>query len=151
MVANDLGAYTNHLYAQELEMKSLGITPIKEQSLTIDAVEAGPGSSMVIMSGVLTHRDPGPVLTPFFERLHNKLVDLRHRSVRVDIRELKFMNSASFKHVVSWIKANDGLPADQRYTIQFVLNPAFAWQMTSIHALRCFSNGQIVVEGEASR
>jgi hypothetical protein len=65
-------------------------------------------------------------------------------SVTVDFCGLRFMNSASFKYFVSWIKTND---ADKRrYTIRFLLNPAHHWQEVSIHALSCFSMDTITIE-----
>jgi hypothetical protein len=123
-----------------------GISPVKDATVTIDVRANGAAGAVVTFAGVLSHRDPTPLLKPFFERLHAVAVEQQRREVAVDLRELRFMNSASFKSFIAWVKANDALPAGQRYKIRFVLNPAHHWQEVSMHALSCFSIDAITVE-----
>src|SRR5579885_1703131 len=79
-------------------MKPLSVPLVNENNLNIEAVELSPGTARVIFNGVLTLRDPAPVLQPFFDRLHTALAEHLYRRVKVDLRGLRFMNSASFKH-----------------------------------------------------
>jgi hypothetical protein len=124
---------------------NLRVNPIKDPNVRVEVRSEG-ATVVTEFSGVLSHRDPSALLAPFFKELHQAMVDRGARQVKVDVRELRFMNSASFKHFVTWIRANGALPPEQRYRIHFVLNPAHHWQEVSIHALSCFSMDEITVE-----
>lgn len=127
-------------------MSFLGIDPVLDPSVRVDVRQQGASSATVSFAGVLSHRDPGPLLAPMFKRLHEVLLERSIGEVRVDLRELRFMNSASFKHFVTWIRANGSLEPRLRYRIHFILNPRHHWQKVSIHALSCFSIEEITVE-----
>jgi hypothetical protein len=118
------------------------IPTINDPTVTIETRAQGR-TAFVRFAGTLAHRDPAPLLRPFFESLHGKMAQAAHGEARVDLRELKFMNSSSFKHFISWVKQNGSLPPEQRYKIVFVLNKAHHWQQVSIHALSCFSHDAI--------
>ena len=123
---------------------ALQIQTIKDQSVVIEVREAtGTRMPVVAFSGLLTARDPGPLLTPFFDKLHQAMVREGQREVEIDITELRFMNSSSFKHFVSWLRLNGSLPNDQRYQINFLLSAAHHWQTASIGALSCFAEGKL--------
>src|SRR4051794_8182602 len=107
---------------------NLRVTPIKDANVRVGVHGDGPDTVVTEFSGVLSHRDPTSLLQPFFKELHQAMVDGGARRVVVDVRELRFMNSASFKHFVTWIRANGALPPVKRYGIHFVLNPAHHWQ-----------------------
>ena len=123
-----------------------GVPPIKVEGLTIQARPHGATAAVLELAGTLALRDPTPLLAPFFERLHAVMIATERRQLTVDMRELRFMNSSSFKSFVRWIKINDALPADRRYAIHFLLSATHHWQEVSIHAMRCFSMEAISVE-----
>ena len=129
-------------------MTLTGVEPVKDPLVTIQARPHGGGGAVVELNGVLSHRDPGPLLRPFFEALHAAMVKQERSSLTIDLRALRFMNSASFKHFVTWIKTNDALPPAQRYGIKFILSNKHHWQEVSSHALQCFSMEAITVEKE---
>jgi hypothetical protein len=128
---------------------SLDLKPVRDQSVTIEVRENAAGAPVLQLAGVLGHRDPGPLLSPFFDALHRTMIAGAQHDITVDLRELRFMSSASFKHFVSWLKANGAEPPERRYRIRFVLNPAHHWQEVSIHALSCFSPDEISIERTA--
>ncbi len=66
--------------------------------------------------------------------------------VRIDFRELEFMNSSCFKSFVSWISDVGELEAKKQYKIRFISKPEMHWQRRSLHALRCFAVDLITVE-----
>jgi hypothetical protein len=128
--------------------EELKVAAIHDATVTVEAHADGPDRAVLVFGGTLGHRDPGPLLRPLFTDVHRTLVETRRREVRIDLRALRFMNSASFKYFVTWIKANGALPPGDRYRIHFLLNPRHHWQAVSIHALRCFSADEITVEQE---
>jgi hypothetical protein len=78
-------------------------------------------------------------------RVHQKAMELGILEVRMDLRELEFMNSSCFKSFVSWISEVSDLPSGQ-YRIRFLSNPSILWQRRSLHALSCFAAELITIE-----
>lgn len=78
-------------------------------------------------------------------RVHQKAIELGIPEVRVDLRELEFMNSSCFKSFVSWISEVSDMPSGQ-YRIRFLSNPSILWQRRSLHALSCFAAELITIE-----
>jgi hypothetical protein len=78
-------------------------------------------------------------------RVHQKALELSIPEVRMDLRELEFMNSSCFKSFVSWISDVSDLTAGQ-YRIRFLSNPSILWQRRSLHALSCFAAELVTIE-----
>jgi hypothetical protein len=78
-------------------------------------------------------------------RVHQKAIELNISEVRMDLRELEFMNSSCFKSFVSWISEVSDLTAGQ-YRIRFLSNPSILWQRRSLHALSCFAAELVTIE-----
>ncbi len=78
-------------------------------------------------------------------RVHQKAMELGIPEVRMDLRELEFMNSSCFKSFVSWISEVSDLTTGQ-YRIRFLSNPSILWQRRSLHALSCFAAELVTIE-----
>lgn len=78
-------------------------------------------------------------------RVHQTALELSIPEVRMDLRELEFMNSSCFKSFVSWISEVSDLTAGQ-YRIRFLSNPSILWQRRSLHALSCFAAELVTIE-----
>lgn len=78
-------------------------------------------------------------------RVHQAALELSIPEVRVDLRELEFMNSSCFKSFVSWISDVSELASGQ-YRIAFLSNPSILWQRRSLHALSCFAAELVTIE-----
>ncbi|HVY26998.1 MAG TPA: hypothetical protein VHB79_10615 [Polyangiaceae bacterium] len=78
-------------------------------------------------------------------RVHQKALELGIPEVRMDLRELEFMNSSCFKSFVSWISEVSDLTSGQ-YRIRFLSNPSILWQRRSLHALSCFAAELVTIE-----
>jgi hypothetical protein len=78
-------------------------------------------------------------------RVHQKALELGIAEVRMDLRELEFMNSSCFKSFVSWISEVSELASGQ-YRIRFLSNPSILWQRRSLHALSCFAAELVTIE-----
>jgi len=78
-------------------------------------------------------------------RVHQQALELSISEVRMDLRELEFMNSSCFKSFVSWISEVSDLTSGQ-YRIRFLSNPSILWQRRSLHALSCFAAELVTIE-----
>ena len=78
-------------------------------------------------------------------QVHRLATERRVQRVRIDFRNLEFMNSSCFKSFVSWIGNVQDLPAGERYQIEFLSNALMRWQRRSLSALRCFAMDLVVI------
>lgn len=70
--------------------------------------------------------------------------------VKVDLRNLEFMNSSCFKSFVSWISQVQELAESAQYRILFFSNPAILWQRRSLNALSCFAAHLITIDSHGA-
>ena len=87
-----------------------------------------------------------PKLDEYVAALHQEASRLAVSKVVVDIRELEFMNSSSFKVFVTWLSQVQEQPADKQYRIHFLSNPSMHWQRRSLAALSCFATDLVTIE-----
>jgi anti-anti-sigma factor len=87
-----------------------------------------------------------PGLERYIDTLHLEACRLGITKVVVDLRELEFMNSSSFKVFVTWLSQVKELPADGQYRIHLLSNPNLHWQRRSLAALSCFAVDLVSIE-----
>lgn len=87
-----------------------------------------------------------PALEQYIQALHDEACRLAVSKVVVDLRELEFMNSSSFKVFVSWLAQIQELAAERQYRIHLVSNPNIHWQRRSLAALSCFAVDLVTIE-----
>jgi hypothetical protein len=80
------------------------------------------------------------------EDVHRRASSSGASEVRVDLRELEFMNSSCFKSFVTWISRVQQLPGESQYKIRFISSSSVLWQRRSLHALSCFAADLISIE-----
>ena len=86
-------------------------------------------------------------LTTLIDDLHNELVTCGAREVRVDIRELEFMNASCFNILVNWLGYVNELDPEKRYHLKFSTNTSIPWQRRSLRTLSCFATDLVTVDG----
>lgn len=85
-------------------------------------------------------------LEPFIKKLHLESQRLGVTAVRLDFRELQFMNSSCFKIFVAWLAQVRDAEPHQQYRIQMLSNPSMLWQRRSLAALSCFASNLVTIE-----
>ena len=106
---------------QPLSMEGLQVVP----SMGDDAVR-------IKMTGAVEMRDPGEVLTPYWNGVDDEARRLAVKRVEVDMRDLSFMNSSGILTLVRWItkaKAQGG------YQLVLQYDRNVTWQRTSVPTL----------------
>ena len=85
-------------------------------------------------------------LDAFLDEADRSSIAAGVKEVVVDFRELVFMNSSCLKALVTWLGRVQDRPADQRYAIRFLKEPAAHWQKRSFNALHAFANEVLTIE-----
>ena len=123
---------------------TLQLPPLSGPVLTADAEVAGT----VITSRLRGTADTEvkPELDVYIHALHDEACRVNATKIQVDLRELEFMNSSSFKVFVTWLARVRERPAEQQYRIHFLSNPSMHWQRRSLAALSCFAVNLVTIE-----
>jgi hypothetical protein len=119
-------------------MQELEIAPV-----TIGSVEMKASGTTVYFSGSINHPKPGDFMEPFIRETHDAIVGNNIREIRVDITKLRFLNSAGIRELVDWVMKLGSLPEDLKYRMQFVCNPEYKWQESSMATLIYLNPGYL--------
>jgi hypothetical protein len=85
-------------------------------------------------------------LDTFLDEADRQSIAANVKEVVVDFRELVFMNSSCLKALVTWLGRVQDRPANQRYAIKFLKEPAAHWQKRSFNALSAFAGEVLTIE-----
>lgn len=131
-------------------MGLLGLPKASDVDADISTTSVSDDELLVEFTGSLNMRDPSTMLKVFFDDLHHTMRFERRKAVRIDLRNLKYMNSVGFKYFVAWLTLHAETPPEKRYVIRFVVSPKYHWQTVSMHALKAFSKNSITIEVDNS-
>lgn len=113
---------------------STPITPLYAEGLNVvPTIE--DNVMRVRMSGAVEMRDPGELLTPYWNKLDEKTLQHSLRRVEVDMRDLSFMNSSGILTLVRWITRAKSHPRENGYQLVLQYDRNVTWQRSSIPTL----------------
>jgi anti-anti-sigma factor len=124
---------------------TLQLENLEAPMLTADAVVADKVLTARLHGTADTESRPG--LENYIDNLHKEAARLGLSKVVVDLRNLEFMNSSSFKVFITWLGHVKELPADAQYRLHILSNPnTHQWQRRSLAALSCFAVDLVTIE-----
>jgi hypothetical protein len=98
-------------------------------------IEMKVTKNTVFFSGSINHPKPGEFMEPFIQNVHDSIVSNHIKEIKVDITQLRFLNSAGIRELVDWVMKMSSLPDDKRYKIQFICSTEHKWQESSMSTL----------------
>ena len=99
----------------------------------------------VFVTGEIDQQSPRDFLAGFFEIVHNMALGEGLAVVRVNVTELMFLNSSGIKEFLSWILRRQRIAPEKKYKIDFLFDPAVAWQSATLPRLRDLDPDGIVL------
>jgi len=90
----------------------------------------------VFVAGEIDQLSPRDFMAGFLEIVHNMALGEGLGEVKVDVTGLGFLNSSGIKEFLSWILRRNRIPPDKKYKINFLFDPAIAWQPITLPRLR---------------
>jgi hypothetical protein len=121
------------------------LDPVVREGFSIRVEGKGPYS--LVVSGN-ADMEMLPALSPFLVEFHDRLRLKQPATVTVDFRDLYFMNSSCFKAFIVWISNIKKLDSSERYSVRFVTNAAFSWQVRNIEAIQEFAPDIVIVAAD---
>jgi hypothetical protein len=130
---------------KEHGMNKLNIEPISDERITIDVIDL-PGGLGITFAGDIDMEDPGIILDPLFEKVHEGMISQGMKEVCADFTDLNFLNSSGIKSVAKWIMKLSDLEGDAKYLIKIRHNKDITWQVTSLPTLTFLVPGGVKIE-----
>ncbi len=96
-------------------------------------------------SGEIDMQDPETLLLPFFEKIHNKILELNLKEICLNFEKLNFLNSSGIKALIKWIQLVLLLPSEKKYTFKIYASSKIPWQINSLKLLSILSSTLIQV------
>lgn len=126
-------------------MNSFGIDNVITEKATVELIDIANGMK-VIFSGDIDVQNPEPIFMPFFEQIHNKLIENNIKYVELDFAKLTFLNSSGIKTLIKWITKVTPLPSEKKYRFKIIANSEITWQETSLKMLSMLAPGLIEIQ-----
>lgn len=111
--------------------------------MQISTVQAASGKTSlrvdgetVFIAGEIDQLSPRDFMAGFLEIVHSMALSEGLAEVKVDVTELSFLNSSGIKEFLSWILRRNRIPPEKKYKINFLFDPAVAWQPITLPRLR---------------
>jgi hypothetical protein len=117
---------------------------VKEKDYEI-TLSTGEGTPCVSFSGNMVVRN-AMELNIFFGQVHDELCARSARSVDVDERQLKFINSTGFKPLIYWVSLITELAEPAQYQLRVLSSARQRWQANFLNALSCFAPSVVSVQ-----
>ena len=116
---------------------------MKIGGLTIDGT-FGTAGLVLSLSGDADMRESAELTTCLLD-WHKQALGKTATEVRIDVREVSFMNSTALGAFVAWVAVLQKVAASERYRMIFEGKPDKRWQRASLHALASFAPEHISV------
>jgi hypothetical protein len=129
--------------AQSVAEESGSVPGIQLEELRVTASVRGAAARLVLAGTADTRA--AEALGEMLKKLHTRCTEAGVLEVEVDLRDLEFMNSSSFKAFVSWITAVRELDRGKQYKLTFQSDNGKHWQRRSLGALSCFAIDLITI------
>jgi len=126
-------------------MNKLNIEPIHDDRIKIDVHDTSAGLE-ITFTGDIDMEDPGIILDPFFEKVHQGIIGQKLKEVSANFSGLNFLNSSGIKAVAKWIMKLTELSDEDKYLIKILHNKDITWQVTSLPTLTFLVPGGVKIE-----
>ena len=120
--------------------------PLRVAELTVDVDYFARQSVITVRFAGNADLKATDAVRQLIGQVHPEAQRLAVTSVRVDFRELEFMNSSCLKAFVIWLQALQEDESGHRYRIVFQADAARYWQERSLSALSCLAPEWVDVE-----
>lgn len=102
--------------------------------------------NLVTLRGHIDQATPRSFHGPFFETIHQAAEAEGLRQVKVDVQELRFLNSSAVKELIAWVLKRNRMAPDRKYAIEFIYDSAVLWQRVTLPTISHLDSDFIVLD-----
>jgi hypothetical protein len=107
--------------------------------------------NVVTLRGEIDQATPKAFLGPFFEEVHVEAESEGLRSVQVDVRGLRFLNSSAVKELITWVLKRNRMAPGKKYAIEFIYDSTVLWQRVTMPTISHLDAEFIALDDRAGR
>ncbi|HOJ63333.1 MAG TPA: hypothetical protein PLE45_02825 [Spirochaetota bacterium] len=119
-------------------MNKLGIDDYISSTISIN-IKDYENSVQIFFCGEIDMQDPEEIFMPFFENIHNKIIEVGLKEVNLNFENLNFLNSSGIKVLIKWIQKGLFLPEKEKYKFKIYASSKIPWQINSLKLLSMLS------------
>jgi hypothetical protein len=101
--------------------------------------------NVLTLRGEIDQQNPKSFLAPFFAQVHAAAEAEDLREIKVDIRNLLFLNSSAVKELISWVLKRNRMAPGKKYVIEFIYDSSILWQRVTLPSLSQLDSGFVVL------
>jgi hypothetical protein len=120
---------------------------MKASSTNLDGgrVSLSVDGNVVTLRGEIDQASPKSFLGPFFEEVHTFAEAEGLRTVIMDVRGVRFLNSSAVKELITWVLKRNRMAPGKKYVIEFQYDPAVLWQRVTMPTISHLDSDFIVL------
>ena len=126
-------------------MNKFGLENVVTEKANVELTDLDNGVKVNFV-GDIDVQNPEPIFVPFFEQIHNNIIENGIKYVELDFSKLTFLNSSGIKTLIKWITKVTPLPTDKKYNFKVIANSQITWQETSLKMLSMLAPGLIEIQ-----
>jgi hypothetical protein len=124
-------------------LNTKGLEPPELAGVRVAFTPAG-----LVLSGTITTKEPGSVLSRFFRAVHELSIAERIQELCIDVRALTLVNSSALRLFIDWaIWVSQ--PPGASYKLRFIRSPHVTWQRLSFPPLAQLAAKHLILEDGA--
>ena len=100
-------------------MNKFGLENVVTEKANVELTDLDNGVKVNFV-GDIDVQNPEPIFVPFFEQIHNNIIENGIKYVELDFSKLTFLNSSGIKTLIKWITKVTPLPADKKYNFKLI-------------------------------
>ena len=101
---------------------------------------------VVTLTGEIDHASPRHFLGPFFEEVHRAAEAEGLRTIKADVRGLRFLSSSAVKELITWVLKRNRMSPDTKYVIEFIYDSGVLWQRVTLPTISHLDSDFIVLD-----
>jgi hypothetical protein len=100
----------------------------------------------IVLSGSIDMVRSDEFLKPFFETVTHNILKHKLKAVKVNVKELMYINSSGIKEISAWILMQKDLADDQKFKIIFQCDLTKEWQERTFTVMVWLNQEAVVIE-----
>lgn len=117
-----------------------GIMGLEIEPVSLSGINLYTENDVLVIKGKIDTSSPGDIMRPFLMEVHNQALAKNIKNIKVDIKELSYLNSSAISELSDWLLTLEELPDNKKYTIDIFCNlNKYEWQYSTMKTLQLLS------------
>ena len=127
-------------------MNKIQVENLEYENITLYVNDTDDGIE-ILFQGSIDMEYPHERLDPYFNQIHEAVIQKRIKHVYCNFKELQYINSSGIRSIIKWILELKGLKdTDNFYNMTLVISSEHKWQVASFEFIAKISPAVIQIK-----